>query len=532
MDTFTSATFCIDPLRCVPPPAGEDAALVIDRCFDCPSFWLTVRNLAQGQENGAVPSLASALLFAQQRLEQLDYRLQVNDREFEFLRDVGIFLQGSLGRDEVIVMALTAITAGKGYGLNRAILLLVDEETERLNGYLAVGPRTAAEGWQIWNEIAERDDSLEGLARRFLDEKLSDEQARFRDLLEGLSISLARHDHLFISTLESRQSVHITRPWNEPGLDSHQVELLGASELVLVPLLSGARRIGILLADNIVTNAPITENDLHRLETFALPVSYAIERAALYESLRQELTNLTEAHQRLSEQQEVIVRMEKLALIGEMSADIAHRIRNPLTIIGGYARRLLKGGELSEEQRQGLEVILRQSELIGETTSHLLAETDSQHPPRDRWNLGKTIASALSTQGEKMSSRGIVCHFEPPESEIIAVFDLKKISYCLKIIIDRCVKTLPSGSTLDIALNRGEEELTVSFSLDSNTDLGKEDGEVISNRYHDIELALVMRILKEQGGQIVREELPAGGVTYKVIIPDNKENDHGQTAVG
>ena len=527
MDTFPSATSCCDFLRCVHPPTGEDDTLVIDRCFDCPSFWETVRNFAQGQEGGAVSSFATALLCAQHRIEELDYRLQVNDREFEFLRDVGIFLQGSLGRDEVIVMALTAITAGKGYGLNRAVLLLVDEENERLNGYLAVGPRTAADGWQIWNEIAERDESLQDLARRFLAEKLTDEQARFRDLLDGLSIPLSRHDHLFISTLESRQSVHIVEPWNEPGLDPQQVELLGTSELVLVPLLSGARRIGILLADNIVTGAPISENDLQRLETFALPVSYAIERAALYERLRHELTKLTEAHQRLNAQQEVIVRMEKLALIGEMSADIAHRIRNPLTIIGGYTRRLLKSGELSAEQRQGLEIILRQSELIGETSSHLLAETDSQHPPRDRWNLGKTIAAALVLHAEKMRTKGISCHFEPPESEIIAVFDLKKISYCLKIIIDRCVEALPTGGGLDIDLNRGEEKLTVSFSLDNYTDLGQEDGGSVSNRSRDIELALVMRILKEQGGQIVREERPDGGVTYKVIIPDNKENNHG-----
>ena len=500
--------------------------MVIGHCFDCPTFWNTVRNLAQGQETGLAPSLASALLLAQHRLEDLAYRLQVNDREFEFLRDVGIFLQGSVGRDEVIVMALTAITAGKGYGLNRAILLLVDDARECLNGYLAVGPRTAAEGWQIWNEIAARDDSLEEMVQRFLTEKMTDEQARFRDLLDGLSIPLSRHDHLFVSTLESRQSIHITQPWNEPGLDPQQVELLGTSELVLVPLLSGARRIGILLADNIVTGAPISENDLHRLETFALPVSYAIERAALYERLRQELSKLTEAHQRLSAQQEVIVRMEKLALIGEMSADIAHRIRNPLTIIGGYARRLLKGA-LSAEQRQGLEVILRQSELIGETSSHLLAETDSQHPQRDRWNLGKTIAAALLLHAEKMKAKGIFCRFEPPESEIIAVFDLKKISYCLKIIIDRCIEALPTGGALDIDLSRGEAEIAVRFSFGGYTLPGEEEEAVATSQPRDIELALAMRMLKQQGGQIVREERPEGGATYTVILPDNKENDHG-----
>ena len=525
MDNFPSPPICSDPLCCIHPPIGGDDALAFDRCFDCPDFWQTVRNLAQGQEEGAVPSLASALLYAQHRLEELDHRLQVNDREFEFLRDVGIFLQGSVGRDEVIVMALTAITAGKGYGLNRAILLLVDDDREYLNGYLAVGPRSAAEGWQIWNELAERDDSLEEMVRRFLAEKLTDEQARFRDLLDGLSIPLSRHDHLFISTLESRQSVHIV-PRNAPGLDPQQVALLGTSELVLVPLLSGARRLGILLADNIVTGALISENDMHRLEAFALPVSYAIERAALYERLRQELHKLTEAHERLSAQQEVIVRMEKLALIGEMSADIAHRIRNPLTIIGGYARRLLKG-ELSPEQRHGLEVILRQSELIGATSGQLLAETDSQHPQRDRWNLGKTLAAALLVHAEKMKAKGIFCRFEPPESEMIAVFDLKKISYCLKIIIDRCIEALPAGGALDIELSRGEAEIAVRFSFGGHTVLDEEEGAAATSQPRDIELALVMRMLKQQGGQIVREERPDGGATYSVILPDNKENDHG-----
>ncbi|MBE0504580.1 MAG: HAMP domain-containing histidine kinase [Desulfuromonadales bacterium] len=525
MESFPTALFCSDPLHCPHPPVGGDDALVFDRCFDCPDFWQNVRDLSQRPEGGEVSGLASALLYAQHRIEEINYRLQVNDREFEFLRDVGIFLQGSVGRDEVIVMALTAITAGKGYGLNRAILLLVDDSREYLNGYLAVGPRTAAEGWQIWNEIVERDESLEEMARRFLAEKLTDEQERFRELLESLSIPLNRQDHLFVSTLESRQSVHISQPWNEPGLDPQQVELLGTSELVLVPLLSGSRRIGILLADNIVTGAPISENDLHRLETFALPVSYAIERAALYERLRQELSNLTEAHQRLSAQQEVIVRMEKLALIGEMSADIAHRIRNPLTIIGGYARRLLKG-ELSDEQRLGLEVILRQSELIGETTSHLLAETDSQHPPRDRWNLGKTIAAALLLHAEKMKIQGISCTFEPPENEVIALFDLKKISYCLKIIIDRCLEALPSGGALEIELNRGETEISVSFSFDAGALLVDEEG-AAARQPRDIELALVMRMLKQQGGQIVREKRPDGGATYRVILPDNKENEHG-----
>ena len=46
-------------------------------------------------------------------------------------------------------MALTAVTAGKGFGLNRAVLLLVDKERQNLRGYFAVGPRSPQEAARI-----------------------------------------------------------------------------------------------------------------------------------------------------------------------------------------------------------------------------------------------------------------------------------------------------------------------------------------------------------------------------------------------
>lgn len=534
MNHSHSKSLCADPTGC-PRKQGEGGdAYALDPCLDCDAFWQTVRNLAHGDEAGEVAPLAESLLHAQQHLDLLGHRLQIKQREVEFLHDVGIFLQGSLGRDEVIVMALTAITAGKGYGLNRAVLLLVDEEAERLNGYLAVGPRTPDEGGRIWSEIAQSDYSLEELARRFLKEKMAAEQERFRDLLDGLSISLNRRDHLFVSILESRRSVHIVDPWNEPGLDRWQVELLGARELVLVPLVSGARRIGILLADNIVTGEPIGEDDLHRLETFALPVSYAIERAALYERLRRELDRLTEAHHRLSEQQELIVRMEKLALIGEMSADIAHRIRNPLTIIGGYARRLLKG-ELSDEQRHALEVIVRESGLIGETVGHLLEYAETRHPTFDRWDLGRSVTAVIDPRREEMTRLGIDCRIERPEAEMIARYDLKKIGYCLNVLVARAIEVMPHGGVLDIALSTGPEELRARIAASGSEEplaLPPTGDEGNPEESRDIELAICMRMLEQQEGRLEKEERPEGGMAYTVVLPADKEKDHGQTAVG
>lgn len=503
---------CPDPSCCplnegamAHPPGGRLTT-------DCSAYWAQIDAVCATPDDGP---LAEALLTTRSRVVELCRRLQIRNREIDFLHDVGIFLQGSLGRDEIIVMALTAVTAGKGYGLNRAILFLVNEETARLEGYLAVGPRTVEEAGRIWNEVVEHDDSLVALARRFLAEKFAVEQERFRDLLDRLSVDAYRRDHLFITTLESRQSAHVIEPWQTPGLDHEQIALLGGGEFVLVPLVSGEHRIGLLLADNIVTNRPIGDDDIHRLETFALPVAYAIERASLYERLRAELDRVTIAHHRLSEQQQLIVRMEKSALVGEISAEIAHRIRNPLSIIGGYSRRLLRECVPDSAQFEALSAIVRETESISASIDSLIEYAAADHPARDVWDLASTLAGALELRRAEIEGAGVTLRLVLPESGAEAVFDLRKTNYCLNILISRALATMPAGGLLGASCQQadGRVRAEIAGSGEPPAPTGVED----------IEMKICTRMLAEQDGSLEVGRAPGGGMLWILELPAQKE---------
>ena len=148
---------------------------VVEKCLDCPRF----RNdLLTFQQSGhplaeIFPLVTTELLDQKGRLQSMGSFLNSKTREIRFLHELNIVLQTSLDLDEVLSVAMTAITAGKGFGMNRALLLMTDKERQSLRGYLGVGPRNYEEAWQIWQEIGQNDLTLREMARNFQKTKLA-----------------------------------------------------------------------------------------------------------------------------------------------------------------------------------------------------------------------------------------------------------------------------------------------------------------------------------------------------------------------
>jgi len=75
--------------------------------------------------------------------------------------------------------------------------------------------------------------------------------------------------------------------------------------------------------------------DRYIINTISNYISSGLENTLLNTRLRSVVRELTDAQKRLIEQ-------EKFRSLGEMTANIAHEIKNPLVIIGGFTKRLAK----------------------------------------------------------------------------------------------------------------------------------------------------------------------------------------------
>lgn len=503
---------------------------ILEKCFDCDNF---KRDLIRFHQSGHPLAPVFSLVHDEHQrqksqIQSLVSFLDNKTLEVRFLHELGSVLQSSVDLDEVLSVALTAITAGKGFGMNRAFLLLVDREHSLLKGHLAIGPRNYEEASQVWNEIAGTDLDLKSLAQNFRANKLSSEKAKFHDILERLVVPLSDGGHLFVRVLDDKHPVLIENAFHNPDVPEGLAYLLGIDTFLLMPLHSRNRRIGLIIADNCITRQPISLQDMQSLETFTFPVAFAIERASLYERLQVELNRVTEASNKLKEQQELIVRMEKMALVGRITSSVAHSIRNPLMIIGGFARSMLKNTPDTDPKRDYIESIVSETRQLEGVLDEILNYSDSLYPTRDFWDVNQVVESALRDVQELLLQRNCECLFTADPALPYAYIDIKQVSYCVRTLIVNDIDGR-SGETIIINIRQHNDDIQLSVE-DRGRVVSQEELESLLTPFsitHEmgsgLGLALCRTMLEKLNIPLIVVAPPEGGITYTITLPTRKE---------
>jgi signal transduction histidine kinase len=504
---------------------------ILEKCVDCSNF---KRDLQSFCESGhpLAPVFSMVHDEHQRQKTQIQSLVSFLDNktlEVRFLHELGSVLQSSVDLEEVLSVALTAITAGKGFGMNRAFLLLIDRDHAMLNGFLAIGPRNFEEASLAWDEIASNDMDLQTLAQSFRLNKLSSERAKFHDILELLSVPLSSTEHLLVKTMDDKQPLLIENAYHHQDVPPGLAHLLGVDTFLLMPLHSRNRRIGLIIADNCITHRRITEDDMHSLETFTFPVAFAIERASLYDRLQVELSRVTEASSKLKEQQELIVRMEKMALVGRITSSIAHSIRNPLMIIGGFARSMLKSTPASDPKRDFIESIVSETRQLEGVLDEILNYSDSLYPTRDFWDVNQVVETAIRDLQEMLIQRGCECRFEQGTNIPHAYIDIKQVTYCIRTLIISDIEGR-TGETIRIRASHQADSIQVSIE-DRGRIVSQEELDSLLTPFaitHDmgtgLGLALCRTMLEKQGIPLIVIAPPEGGITYTIKLPTRKED--------
>lgn len=293
--------------------------------------------------------------------------------------------------DGLVHAILTCVTAGPGLGFNRAVLFLPNDAGDALVATMAIGPASPEEAQRTWERLASAPRSLGELLGR----RTAEPRSGLSALVEGLAIRLASNDgrNPLVEAYYARETRKIVDAHTLDGLPTRLREAFAGTEVVCVPLLAKNRAIGLLIADNAFNREPIDDGRVRLLELLAVLSGLALDNARIYQHVQSQAEALERALAELGHTHERLLHAERLATIGAVIARVGHEIRNPLTTIGGFARKLGARPEDMQRVARGASIIVEEVEKLEVLLRELLDFT-SPHAP----SFAPTDVNALVTQ--------------------------------------------------------------------------------------------------------------------------------------
>jgi GAF domain-containing protein len=174
--------------------------------------------------------------------------------------------------------------------------------------------------------------------------------AEFTEIVSHMTVGRDRGSGTGRALLEGR-TVHIPDVLSDPDYTFSKAKELGGFRTVLaVPMLRDGAAIGVLTLTRIDVR-PFTDKQIELVTTFADQAAIAIENVRLFESEEARTRELAKSLEELRTAQDRLVQTQKLASLGQLTAGIAHEIKNPLNFVNNFSG---VSGELLDELNEAI----------------------------------------------------------------------------------------------------------------------------------------------------------------------------------
>jgi len=392
-------------------------------------------------------------------LEKAHFRIQILHQLS--LKMNSVYLS-TVELDEILQAILVGITAEEGLRFNRAFLAIFDDDGQVLQGKLAIGSECREEAGRIWAEMREKNlDFLEIVQN--IKESCQNGDTKVTQMIKSLRVPVTDSDHILIRATTERRSILVENGLADEPVGRDIIELLGEDTFIVIPLFSPSKSLGVIIADHFVTRQPISKNHIRSLEIFANQASLAIDHSRLYMEMEDKISELKNVTHELEKNKDLLVESASYSALGQMSAQLVHILRNPITSIGGAARIL--GKKLKDEKSlEFVHMIVNETTRLESTFKDLFDFVRQPELEKKCEPLHPLIRKTLLLLQPSLLKHSIDVVLDISDPDPILEMDEQLMRKVMLHLTRNAIDAMPDGGTLTITVRHQRGWITMAFA--------------------------------------------------------------------
>jgi len=240
-------------------------------------------------------------------------------------------------------------------------------------------------------------------------------------------------------------------------------------------------------------------------------------------------SNLEASYRTLREQTDMIIDFERqlektarLSTLGELSASLAHEIRNPLASIRLVSDNLSAEMQV-EETGEYLQILKTEVERLNQVVEQYLTMARADRSDQQNVDLNQALTDILQLVRQQAAKQQIELRFEAQEVPRFSGAQVQLKQAFLNLALN-AIQAMPDGGLLTISCRRQDEQIRIDFS-DSGHGISAEMLDKIFTPFYStratgtgLGLAITRRIIESHGGRITALRL-ADGTCFRISLP-------------
>lgn len=241
---------------------------------------------------------------------------------------------------------------------------------------------------------------------------------------------------------------------------------------------------------------------------------------------------LTEVYREMQDNFERMKRAERLFALGQLSAGLAHEVRNPLSSIAGAAGILQRNPRLEAKDAECLGIIIKESQRLNRLVTDFLAFARPRTPHYQSMDVELMLESVIELASHAASGKPVTFRIARLPAVGLIDCDPELLKQVLLNLVINAVQAMPDGGEVCLSARLHEGRVLIEV-IDEGCGISAADRDRVFDPFFTTKpngtglgLSVAHQIVEQLGGILSASSNSRKGMTFSVALPLRQESQY------